>query len=87
MDAQYDLVQSILLIRPNAEFAVRNMKIQWLDKKQTEPTDDEIAEAIIKFKAKQENDKAEAAAKKAAAEAKLTALGLTTEDLNALGLA
>lgn len=38
------------------------------------------------LKAKQEKVEAEAAAKRAAAEAKLTALGLDTDDLRALGL-
>jgi len=86
MDAQYDLVQAILFIRPNAEFAVRNMEIEWLDKKQTQPTEEQIAEGLIAYKAKLEADKLAKAAKKAAAEAKLTALGLDADDLKALGL-
>jgi hypothetical protein len=86
MDAQFDLVQAILFIRPEAEFVVRNMEIEWLDKKQTQPTDEEIAEGLIAYKAKLEADKVDKAAKKASAEAKLAALGLTAEDLKALGL-
>ena len=57
-----------------------------------EPTTQELAEAEanrIKTEeqdARIEADKAEAVAKKEAAEAKLAALGLTTDDLKALGL-
>ncbi len=57
-----------------------------------EMTDEEYAEfLIVQAKidaeiAEQEKAKAEAAVKKAAAEAKLAALGLTAEDLQALGL-
>jgi len=68
MNTQYDLVQAILLIRPNAEFAIRDMQIEWLDEKQTQPTEQEIAQALIDYKAK------------------LAALGLTSDDLKALGL-
>ena len=55
-------------------------------------TDEEIAnhqkqvQIRVEFLAKQELEKAEAESKKAAAEAKLEALGLTPEDLKALGL-
>ena len=57
-----------------------------------EMTDEEYSEFLIVQAridaeiAEQEQVKAEAAAAKAAAEAKLAALGLTTEDLKALGL-
>lgn len=87
MDAQYELVEAIKFIRPNADFAVREMKIEWLDKKQTEPTAEEIADALIAYKAKLKADDELKAAKKAAAEAKLAALGLDADDLKALGLA
>ena len=55
-------------------------------------TDEEVAnhqrqvQIRIDYLAKQESEKAEAETKKAAAEAKLEALGLTPEDLKALGL-
>jgi hypothetical protein len=62
------------------------MVITWLDKKQTQPTNEEIAEGLIAYKAKVEADKVDKAAKKAAAEAKLAALGLDADDLKALGL-
>jgi hypothetical protein len=84
MDAQFDLVQAILFIRPEAEFVVRNMEIEWLDEKQTQPTDEEIAEGLIAYKAKLEADKVDKAAKKASAEAKLAALGLNPDEIAAL---
>lgn len=87
MDAQYDLVQAILFIRPNAEFAVRNMEIEWLDEKQTQPDDKEIADALVAYKAKLKKDEEEKTAKKLATEAKLAALGLDADDLKVLGLA
>jgi len=86
MDAQYELVEAIKYIRPNADFAVSEMQIEWLDKKQSQPTEQEIAEGVIAYKAKLEADKLDKAAKKAAAEAKLAALGLDADDLKALGL-
>ena len=57
-----------------------------------EPTAKELAEAEAnRIKTEEEDarieaEKAEAIAKKAAAEAKLAALGLTADDLKALGL-
>jgi hypothetical protein len=81
-----DKVNAILQIRPNAEFVLRGDEIEWLDENQTEPTDKEIADGLIAYQATQ---KAEAEAKaqtKIAAEGKLAALGLTTDDLRALGL-
>ena len=62
------------------------MKIIWHDQQQIEPTEEEIAQAWIDYQAKVETDLAAEQAKKAAAEAKLAALGLTTDDLKALGL-
>lgn len=50
-------------------------------------TKTEFEAGFAKVDAAKEQAAAEAAAKKAAAEAKLVALGLSTEDLKALGLA
>lgn len=58
----------------------------------SEFTDEEYAQRakddadLAKFQAKKEADEITIAAAKAAAEAKLAALGLTTDDLKALGL-
>jgi hypothetical protein len=81
-----DKVNAIQFIRPNAEFLLTGDEIQWLDKKQTQPTDEEIEAGLIAYKAKVKTDQADAIAKKETAQAKLTALGLTTDDLKALGL-
>ena len=81
-----DKVKAIDFIRPNAEFVIIGDDIQWKDETQTEPTEVQIGQAWVAYQAKIETDKAEAAAKKAAAEAKLAALGLDADDLKALGL-
>jgi hypothetical protein len=81
-----DKLNAIQHIRPNAEFALRALELEWLDTEQTEPTEAEIEAGLIAYEAKVKADKAEAAAKKAAAEAKLAVLGLDADDLKALGL-
>lgn len=79
-------LKAIQHIRPDAEFVLSGDELTWLDTKQTQPTDAEIEAGWIAYQAKIEADKAEAAAKKEAAEAKLAALGLDADDLKALGL-
>ena len=81
-----DLVQTILFLRPNAQFVARENKIEWLDTEQIEPTKQEIEAGWVAYQAKIEADKVEAQAKREAALAKLAALGLTAEDLKALNL-
>lgn len=80
-------LKAIQHIRPNAEFVLRETDLEWLDKNQTEPTEAEIAAGWISYQAKVEAEKIEAESKKIAAQSKLAALGLTVEDLTALGLA
>ena len=81
-----DKVAAIRNIRPNSEFVIRGGVLEWLDTNQTQPTEEEIEAGWIAYQAKVEADKAETEAKKEAAEAKLAALGLTSDDLKALGL-
>lgn len=81
-----DKMAAISLICPGAEYIITEEKISWLDKKQTQPTDEEIEKAWVDYQAKITEDESIAQAKKATAVAKLVALGLTTEDLKALGL-
>jgi hypothetical protein len=81
-----DKVNAIQFIRPNAEFLLNEDEIQWLDKKQTKPTETEIEAGLIAYQANLEANKTKTLAAKEAAQAKLTALGLTTDDLKALGL-
>ena len=83
------LGQAIKLLKPTAEFSFQEndySTIKWDVLEGNAPTQAEIDDAIEQVKA---NELAEAEAKaqaKAAAEGKLAALGLTTDDLRALGL-
>ena len=79
-------VKAIKFIRPGAEFILRGDDLDWLDNEQTKPTDKEIEAGWVAYQAKIERDKTEAEAKRAAALAKLEALGLGEDDLKALGL-
>jgi hypothetical protein len=81
-----DKAKTIQFIRPNAEFTLLGDDLEWLDENQVQPTKKEIEAGWVAYQAAQE---AEAEAKvqaKASAQAKLAALGLTVEDLQALGL-
>ena len=83
------LNQAIRKLKPTAEFSFSNndySTIKWDILEGEAPTQFEISAAIEQIKADEAQAEAEAAAKKAAAEAKLAALGLTAEDLQALGL-
>ena len=81
-----DKANAIRFIRPAAEFVLRGDELEWLDKTQTKPTNAEIEAGLVGYQAKVEADKAKAEADKIAAQAKLEALGLTADDLKALGL-
>ena len=84
-----DITRAIKFLRPTAEFSFTNADystIKWDVLDGTPPTQAEIDAAIEQVKA---DELAEAEAKaqaKAEAEGKLAALGLTTDDLRALGL-
>ena len=78
--------KAILFIRPNAEFYTNDGEIIWLDQNQTKPTEAEIKAGWLAYQEAQEAEIEAKAAKKAAAQSKLAALGLTVEDLTALGL-
>lgn len=80
-----ELWNVLMFIRPNAEFTLSGDEIIWNDKNQTEPTDKEIADGLKAYKAKLKADEDDANAKKISAENKLKALGLTSDDLKALG--
>jgi hypothetical protein len=83
------IIDASALIRPNSEFVIVGEdyeNIEWHKLKDSEPTMAELLVAVEQVKA---NKEAEVLAKeqaKAAAEAKLEALGLTADDLKALGL-
>lgn len=84
-----EIVKAIQFIRPNAEFSFQEndySTIKWDVLDGDAPTWEEVQAAHLQVKAAEAQAEAETAAKKAAAEAKLTALGLTADDLKALGL-
>ena len=81
-----DKVKAIKFIAPNAQFNLIGDELEWLDENESKPTEAQIKAGWIAFeKAQATNAEAKAAAK-AAAQSKLAALGLTVEDLTALGL-
>lgn len=83
------LTQAIRKLRPTAEFSFTDndySTVKWDVLEGHAPTQAEINAAIETIKQEETKAKAEAVSKKATAEAKLAALGLTTEDLKALGL-
>jgi hypothetical protein len=79
-------IKSLAFIRPNAEYILRGDELEWLDKKQDQPTQAEIEAGWIAYQAAEEAKAKAKATAKIAAQAKLAALGLTVEDLTALGL-
>jgi hypothetical protein len=83
------LSKAILKLRPNSEFTYFNRDystIKWDVLEGDAPTQAEIDDAIEQVKADEAQVVIEKAAAKATAQAKLAALGLTVEDLQALGL-
>jgi len=83
------LADAIRKLKPNAEFSFINedySTIKWDKLEGDAPTQAEIDVAIEQIKADETQAELDKAAKKKAAEAKLAALGLTADDLKALGL-
>ena len=84
-----DLAKAIKYLKPTAEFSFEfadYSTVKWILLEGNAPTMKEIEEAHLAVQQAESEAKAEAETKKAAAEAKLVALGLTTDDLKALGL-
>ena len=80
-----DKVKAILHIRPEASFVLEGDELKWLDENQTEPTNKEIEAGLIAYNKAQDAELKAKEQAKEAAQAKLAALGLTVEDLTALG--
>ena len=83
------LVAAIQKLRPSAEFSFQDndySTIKWDVLEGDAPTQDEVDAAIEIVKQEELKAEEEAATKKALAKAKLAALGLTSDDLKALGL-
>jgi hypothetical protein len=84
-----NLGKAIKALRPSAEFSFSNndyATIKWDKLEGDAPTQSEIDAAIEQVEADEIAAVAKAEADKAAAQAKLAALGLTADDLKALGL-
>ena len=82
-------MKAIKKLKPNAEFSFNDedySTIQWYVLDGKAPTQAEIDDAIEQVKADEAQAVIDKASAKAAAQAKLAALGLTVEDLQALGL-
>jgi hypothetical protein len=83
------LHKAIWLLKPNAEFVITDRDystIRWDVLEGEAPTQAEIDDAIEQVKADEAQAVIDKATAKATAQAKLTALGLTVTDLEALGL-
>ena len=46
-----NIAQALLSLRPGAKWVVRGTEIEWLDKTQTQPSDNEIKEKIKELQA------------------------------------
>jgi hypothetical protein len=83
------LAKAIQKLKPTAQFSFIDddySKIKWDVLEGDAPTKKEIDDAIKAIKAEEKIEVANKATAKSAAQAKLAALGLTVEDLTALGL-
>jgi hypothetical protein len=83
------LAKAIWKLKPNAEFSFTDndySTINWIVLEGDAPTQKEVDAALELVKEEEAQAEAKALAAKTAAEAKLVALGLTVDDLKALGL-
>jgi hypothetical protein len=83
------LIRAIDYLKPGAEFVFTEndyASIQWHKLEGDAPSEKEIDAAIKQIKANDIAEAKKAEADKAAAQSKLAALGLTADDLKALGL-
>jgi hypothetical protein len=83
------LAKAILRLKPTAEFSFTEndySTVKWDVLEGTAPTQAEIDAAIELVKQDEVNAETAKQTAKEAAQAKLSALGLTTDDLKALGL-
>ena len=80
-----DKVNAIQFIRPEANFQLVGDDLIWQDENQIEPTEAEIKAGLIAYQKAQDAELKAKEQAKQTAEAKLLAIGLTVEDLKALG--
>ena len=83
------LLQAIRHFLPDSEFSFENDDYKTIEFSKIDgqpPTFKQITDTVAELKKRDEELAAQAEAKKTSAEAKLVALGLTADDLKALGL-
>jgi hypothetical protein len=83
------LTKAIQKLKPNSDFSFNDedySTVNWIHLDGKAPTQAEINAAIKQVKADELTEAEAKATAKATAQAKLAALGLTVEDLKALGL-
>jgi len=83
------IIKAIKYLKPNAEYTFADddySTIKWIKLEGKAPTLVELETALEQVLANEQAEIEAKAAAKAAAQAKLAALGLTVEDLTALGL-
>lgn len=73
-------------LRKGAEWVIRGDKLEWLDKVQTQPTEEEIEQEIVRLEQETVLKKQAQVAARQSALNKLMALGLTEEEALALGV-
>jgi len=84
-----EIAKAIQFLKPNSGFYFTETDystIQWENLEGNAPTIQELEVALEQIKESEAQKEATKAAAKATAEAKLVALGLTADDLKALGL-
>ena len=52
-----DIVKALQSLRPNAEWVVQDGVLEWMDDKQTQPTDAEIKTEIARLQAEYDSNK------------------------------
>lgn len=83
-----DIEDVVRFLRPNGEWAIYGNSYEDIVFVNCEPfTKDEFNSAFTQYDTWKEKQETDALAAKTTAEAKLSALGLTSDDLKALGLA
>jgi len=78
---QREKALAILFIRPGAEFVLHGLEIEWHDKKQIQPTEEEIAQALVDYQAIEAAQKAEIEDKR---QALLDKLGISEDEARLL---
>ena len=75
------IMQTISFLRPNAQFALRGLQIEWLDETQTEPSQEEIKAGWVAYQAAQIAETEAKATQKATL---LDRLGITEDEAKLL---